>query len=83
MAGPVVSRERLADALWGDDPPASRDAALRVHLTRLRRLLDGTAVTIERRGSALELAGARTDVEECERIVRATRDARAAGATWD
>jgi DNA-binding SARP family transcriptional activator len=83
VAGPVLTRERLADALWGDDPPPSSDAALRVHLTRLRRLLDDTPLTIERRGSALELVGAITDIDECERCVRHAREVRASGATWD
>lgn len=82
VAGPVLSRERLADALWGDEPPPSADAALRVHLTRLRRLLDDTPLTIERRGSALELVGAVTDIDECERCVRSARAARAGDATW-
>ena len=82
VSGPVVSRVRLADALWSERPPASADAALRVHLTRLRRLLDDTPLTLERRGSALELVGAVTDIDCCERSVRRARDVRAASATW-
>ncbi|MET8449419.1 BTAD domain-containing putative transcriptional regulator [Streptomyces sp. NPDC005209] len=39
-AGRVVSVESLKDALWGDAPPASAQASLHNHVTRLRRLLD-------------------------------------------
>ncbi|MFI1659233.1 AfsR/SARP family transcriptional regulator [Streptomyces sp. NPDC020472] len=34
-----VSRDALKEALWGDSIPASADAALANHLTRLRRVL--------------------------------------------
>jgi DNA-binding SARP family transcriptional activator len=36
-AGEVVSRERLIDELWGDDPPSSAAKTLQVHVSRLRR----------------------------------------------
>ncbi|GGV86854.1 AfsR/SARP family transcriptional regulator [Streptomyces massasporeus] len=39
-AGRVVSVESLKDALWGGEPPASAQASLHNHITRLRRLLD-------------------------------------------
>ncbi|MEU6071165.1 BTAD domain-containing putative transcriptional regulator [Streptomyces sp. NPDC047082] len=39
-AGRVVSVESLKDALWGGAPPASAQASLHNHVTRLRRLLD-------------------------------------------
>ncbi|MYR21961.1 helix-turn-helix domain-containing protein, partial [Streptomyces sp. SID6137] len=38
--GRVVSVESLKDALWGGAPPASAQASLHNHVTRLRRLLD-------------------------------------------
>lgn len=47
-AGRTVPRDTLKAALWGDSVPASADASLANHLTRLRRVLadsDGTAVT--------------------------------------
>ena len=34
-----ISRAALADALWGDDPPPSRDVALRAVLSGARRVL--------------------------------------------
>ncbi|MES5819631.1 BTAD domain-containing putative transcriptional regulator [Streptomyces sp. RG80] len=38
--GRTVSVESLKDALWGGAPPASAQASLHNHVTRLRRLLD-------------------------------------------
>ncbi|MGW2854575.1 AfsR/SARP family transcriptional regulator, partial [Streptomyces sp. NPDC001215] len=37
--GRVVSVDALKDALWGGAPPASAQASLQNHVTRLRRLL--------------------------------------------
>ncbi|MGW2641790.1 BTAD domain-containing putative transcriptional regulator [Streptomyces sp. NPDC001348] len=39
-AGRVVPVDSLKDALWGGAPPASAQASLHNHVTRLRRLLD-------------------------------------------
>ncbi|MFE2554924.1 BTAD domain-containing putative transcriptional regulator [Streptomyces sp. NPDC059352] len=47
-AGRTVPRDTLKAALWGDSVPASADASLANHLTRLRRVLaesDGITVT--------------------------------------
>ncbi|MGW3633732.1 BTAD domain-containing putative transcriptional regulator [Streptomyces sp. NPDC005122] len=38
--GRAVSVDALKDALWGGAPPASAQASLQNHVTRLRRLLD-------------------------------------------
>jgi DNA-binding SARP family transcriptional activator/tetratricopeptide (TPR) repeat protein len=61
--GPVLSRSSLAEALWPVALPASADSALRVHLSRLRRLLGGAGAHIERRPGAYTLIGVRTDVD--------------------
>jgi DNA-binding response OmpR family regulator len=39
--GRVVSIERLVDELWDGEPPAASTAALRVYVSRLRKLLSG------------------------------------------
>ncbi|MFF5496381.1 BTAD domain-containing putative transcriptional regulator [Streptomyces aquilus] len=39
-AGRTVSVDALKEALWGGSPPASAQASLHNHVTRLRRLLD-------------------------------------------
>lgn len=41
--GRVVSVDRLIDAVWGDDPPASATASLQAYISNLRRALrDGS-----------------------------------------
>jgi predicted ATPase/DNA-binding SARP family transcriptional activator len=40
-----VSRDRLIDELWGDDPPATAENALQAQVAALRRLLPGRIVT--------------------------------------
>jgi predicted ATPase/DNA-binding SARP family transcriptional activator/class 3 adenylate cyclase len=44
-AGRVVSTDRLADQLWGDDLPANAAAALQNQVSRLRRLLADDATS--------------------------------------
>src|SRR5688572_10038290 len=38
-ANELVPRERLIDAVWGDEPPAEAEASIRVYVARLRQLL--------------------------------------------
>ena len=45
-AGEVVSRDRLIDDLWGDDPPATAAKTLQVHVSRLRRELGDVVVSL-------------------------------------
>jgi SARP family transcriptional regulator, regulator of embCAB operon len=39
-ANNVVSTDRLIDDLWGEEPPVTAQAALQVHVSHLRRLLE-------------------------------------------
>jgi YVTN family beta-propeller protein len=41
-----VPRDELADALWGDSPPATWDKALTVIASKLRRLVAGDGITL-------------------------------------
>ena len=41
----LVSRDRLIDELWGDEPPATAENALQAQVTALRRLLPGRIAT--------------------------------------
>ena len=50
--GDAVRADRLADALWGDEPPPTAAQSLRTYVSRLRRLL-GDTVTIHPDGYAL------------------------------
>ncbi|MBI5340868.1 MAG: AAA family ATPase [Mycolicibacterium rufum] len=44
-AGRVVSVDRLVDAVWGDDVPASATASLQAYISNLRRALRGSGGT--------------------------------------
>jgi predicted ATPase/DNA-binding SARP family transcriptional activator len=59
-----VSRDRLIDELWGDEPPATAENALQVQIASLRRLLPGR---IETRGATYRLA-ARPDEIDARRF---------------
>ena len=59
-----VSRDRLIDELWGDDPPATAENALQGQVSALRRLLPGRIVTS---GTAYRLA-ARPDEIDARRF---------------
>jgi predicted ATPase/DNA-binding SARP family transcriptional activator len=50
--GQFVSRDRLIDELWGDEPPATAENAVQVQVASLRRLLPDR---IETRGTAYRL----------------------------
>ena len=53
----VVSAERLIDALWGDEPPATASKALQVHVSQLRRVLGpGQPIVTRPTGYAVRLA---------------------------
>lgn len=43
VPGEVVSADRLVEAVWGNHPPASAQASLHSHISRLRRALAAVA----------------------------------------
>ncbi|MFG2311408.1 BTAD domain-containing putative transcriptional regulator [Streptomyces sp. NPDC048566] len=78
--GRVVSVDALKDALWGGAPPASAQASLHNHVTRLRRLLDDPErLRAVPPGYVLRVAEGEFDVRLFERHVAAARDAHAGG----
>jgi DNA-binding SARP family transcriptional activator len=80
----VVPRDRLVDALWGDDPPASAVNSVQVYVSKLRKLLgdDGTLAT-EPPGYVLRVASHDLDLHEFERLLADGRAALEAGAAAD
>ncbi|MFC7867130.1 BTAD domain-containing putative transcriptional regulator [Streptomyces murinus] len=79
--GRVVSVESLKDALWGDAPPASAQASLHNHVTRLRRLLDDPErLRSVPPGYLLRVDQGELDVDVFDALVT---DARAAHARQD
>ncbi|XUM01562.1 BTAD domain-containing putative transcriptional regulator [Streptomyces venezuelae ATCC 10712] len=81
QANRTVSRDALKEALWGDAVPASADAALANHLTRLRRVLAGAGDGTEERlrtvapGYQLDVHEGELDADAFEARVRAVRGA--------
>ena len=78
----VVTPERLIDAIWGDEPPASGHKALQVHVSQLRRVL-GSAQPIVTRpaGYAIAREPGGLDLERFEALVADARRARGSGDT--
>jgi predicted ATPase/DNA-binding SARP family transcriptional activator len=66
--GRVLSRERLIDELWGDDPPPTAVNALQVHVATLRRALGGCIRTVGS-GYSLEAEPEQVDANRFERLL--------------
>jgi predicted ATPase/DNA-binding SARP family transcriptional activator len=83
--GRVVSKDRLADALWADWPPAqAAERVLRIHVHRLRRTLGDGVIETHRDGYALA-PGVVVDAEMFETETSAADSApalRAALGRW-
>jgi DNA-binding SARP family transcriptional activator len=87
-ANQAVSAERLIDELWGQTPPARAEAALRMAVSRLRRVLrDGGATSAPamplRRGAGgylLQIEPRQLDAWRFERLVAEGHQALAEGA---
>jgi predicted ATPase/DNA-binding SARP family transcriptional activator len=71
-AGRPVSRDRLIDELWGEQPPASAVSALHVHLSKLRALLGGLLL-LEPAGYTLSADGLELDVWRFDALVDQAR----------
>src|SRR5262249_14394385 len=72
----VVPRDRLVDALWRDDPPASAANSVQVYVSKLRKLFgeEGALVT-EPPGYVLRVAPGEVDVDEFEGLLAAGKAA--------
>ncbi|WP_333738475.1 AfsR/SARP family transcriptional regulator, partial [Streptomyces sp. IBSBF 2806] len=82
-AGRTVPVDSLKEALWGGAPPASAQASLHNHVTRLRRLLDDPRrLRAVASGYQLRVEQGELDVHVFERHVAAARGAHAA-RNWE
>ena len=77
-ANRAVSSDRLIEALWTDDPPASATATLQSYVSRLRRALGSDAVESTSGGYRLRIDPDALDVARFERLAKQGRDAFAA-----
>ncbi len=64
-----VPTDELAQVLWGDDPPASRDNALQTYIFRLRRILGHHRISSENHSYKLHVARGDLDALDFEALV--------------
>lgn len=79
----MVPMERLIDAVWPDDPPASARKAIQVYVSHLRRALQempGAELVTVRPGYRLDVEPGDVDVHRFRDLVRRAEHADAASA---
>ena len=74
-AGGFVPRERLVDAVWGDEPPESAKASLQVYVHGLRRAVGADRIETVGDGYRLRLEPEELDLARFERLVAAAERA--------
>jgi peptide/nickel transport system substrate-binding protein len=79
-ANEAISRDRVIDALWGAQPPASVQQSVDTYVSRLRKLLGPDRLLRRPSGYVLVVGRGELDSEQFEDFVRT---ARAAAATGD
>ena len=81
--GETVSVDRLIDALWGEQSPATAAKTIQVYVSHLRKTLGAGAIVTEGRGYRLEVAAERVDVSRFDALAAEGRRAFAGGHTAD
>src|SRR3954470_19247671 len=74
-ANRVVSRERLIDELWGEEPPETVVAMVQVYVSRLRKVLPNGVLSTRAPGYVLAVEPSELDLACFEELVSAARDA--------
>jgi WD40 repeat protein/DNA-binding SARP family transcriptional activator len=72
--GEPVSAEHLADALWGERPPASWAKVVQGCVVRLRKVLGASAIVTEPEGYRLVLPVDELDAQRFEHLVQRGRE---------
>jgi predicted ATPase/DNA-binding SARP family transcriptional activator len=78
-AGEVVSRDRLIDALWGEDPPDTARNTLQVYVSQVRKLLPDGLLETTANGYRLAVDPSAVDAFEFQRLATAGRSALTVG----
>jgi DNA-binding SARP family transcriptional activator/tetratricopeptide (TPR) repeat protein len=68
-AGQTVSVDRLATAVWGEDPPGDARANVQTNVKRLRHVLGGGLIVTRRGGYVLDVAADRVDALRFVRLL--------------
>ena len=77
--GRSISADQLADALWGDNPPATSHKALQGCVVRLRKALGANAIETSAQGYRLTITADDIDSQRFERMVGRSRELLALG----
>src|SRR5437773_1106510 len=78
-ANEVVSGEKLLEAAWGEQPPATGRAGLHVRISQLRKVLGASRIATRAPGYMLTVAPGDLDLARFEHAASAGRRALAAG----
>src|SRR5580765_399817 len=68
-ANHVLSRDRLIDELWGEQPPETAVTSLQVYVSRLRKLLPAQTLLTMPPGYLLEIEAEQLDLRRFERML--------------
>ncbi|HEU5214426.1 MAG TPA: BTAD domain-containing putative transcriptional regulator [Gaiellaceae bacterium] len=82
-ANTVVTRDRLVDVLWGEEPPRSAVSSVQVYVHGLRRAIGAERIERHGTGYRLQLDPAELDLSRFERLVEQAAAALAAGRAAD
>ena len=77
-AGRVVSTDRLIDALWGEQPPATAATSLQNFVSQLRKVVGADVLVTKPPGYRLQLEREQLDLERFRRLVERSRQEGAA-----
>jgi predicted ATPase/DNA-binding SARP family transcriptional activator len=74
-ANRVVSRDRLIDELWGDEPPETATTTVQVYVSRLRKVLPANVLETRPPGYVLAVDSGDIDLPRFEHLVDESRHA--------
>jgi YVTN family beta-propeller protein len=72
-ANEAVTRDRLVEGIWGDQPPESSDATLDSYVSRLRKLLGPDRIARRGGGYALRVKPGELDLDRFEQLAASER----------
>ncbi len=78
-ANEVVSKERLIDEIWGEEPPESANNSLQVQISQLRKSLGKSLIETRPPGYVISIDPDRLDLSRFERLLNEGREALARG----
>jgi DNA-binding SARP family transcriptional activator len=71
----AMSRDRLIDELWGDQPPDTAATAIQVHVSQLRKALGRDVIVTQTPGYLIRVRDGELDLERFERSVAEAQSA--------